>query len=87
VLAKNAGDDVSNEAKNGQVFNPSKESSGKSGEIAAGVLYGVGGAAAVAGAVFVYLGYREAKRGESPRALVIPIVGPQHAGVSAVIRF
>jgi hypothetical protein len=50
-------------------------------------MYGVGGAAAVTGAVLLYLGVRDDKRASETRAMVVPVLSPTHAGASVQIRF
>jgi tetratricopeptide (TPR) repeat protein len=85
ALAAKAGDDVSADAAAGRQFDPSKESAGKTDELVAGVMYGVGGAAVVAGAVVTYLGFREAK--QASRAMVTPVMGPSYAGATLRLSF
>ena len=80
ALAVGAGNSVTSEAKNGNAFDPSKESAGHTDQIVAGVMYGVGGAALVAGAVVTYLpGFRDAKQASQARMLV-PALSPTYAG-------
>jgi hypothetical protein len=70
-----------------QVFDPAQENAGHITQIASGRLFRIGGAAASAGAVLVYLGYRDAKKAASPAAMLVPDIGPQRAGAQAVIQF
>jgi hypothetical protein len=48
-------------------------------------MYGVGGAAAVAGAVMLYLGVRDDK--QAAHATLVPVISPTHAGASLQVRF
>jgi hypothetical protein len=88
AMAVGAGNDVQAEANAGQPFDPSKESTGKTDQIIAGVMYGVGGAAAVVGGVMLYLGVREDNKAASSHAMmVVPVLSPTHAGAAFQIRF
>lgn len=85
ALAVGAGNDVTSAAKNGGTFDPSKESSGHTDQLVAGVMYGVGGAALVAGAVVTYLGFRDAKN--ASQAMLVPAISPSYAGASFKLSF
>jgi hypothetical protein len=86
ALAVGAGNDVNAEANAGQPFDPAKESAGKTDQVIAGVMYGVGAAAAVTGGVLLYLGVRDDRRAAT-HAMVVPLVSPTYAGASLQIRF
>jgi tetratricopeptide (TPR) repeat protein len=85
ALATSAANEVSNEAMAGQPFDPSKESAGKTDQLVAGVMYGVGGAILVAGAVVTALGFVDAKK--ASHAMIIPAVSPTQAGVTVQLSF
>jgi hypothetical protein len=87
ALAVGAGNDVVGEANSGQRFDPSKESAGKTDQIVGGVMYGVGGAAAVVGGVMLYLGIRQDKNAASTHAMIVPVISPTQAGASLQLRF
>jgi tetratricopeptide (TPR) repeat protein len=61
ALAQQAGNDLSRINQQMGVFDPSKESAGRSEQIAEGVLLGVGGAAVVTGVVLLVLGRRDSR--------------------------
>lgn len=86
VLSGQASDSVNAEGKAHQPFDPSKESQGKTDRIVSGVMFGVAGAAAVAGAVLVVLGTRDRRAHESKVSL-LPAVSPGAAGAIATVRF
>lgn len=86
VLSGQASDSVNAEAKAHQPFDPSKESQGKADQIVSGVMFGVAGAAAVAGAVLVVLGTRERSAHERKVSL-LPALSPGAVGAIATVRF
>jgi tetratricopeptide (TPR) repeat protein len=86
VLSGQASDSVNAEAKAHQPFDPSKESQGKTDQVVSGVMFGVAGAAAVAGAVLVVLGTRERRAHESKVSL-LPALSPGAVGAIATVRF
>jgi hypothetical protein len=65
VLAKRAGDDINGAAQAGQPFDPARESAGKTDQIVADVMYGIGAAAVVTGVVLIVVGRRH--RAPQPR--------------------
>lgn len=87
VLSKNETDAITTEAMSGGVFDPAHEHASQTDGVAAGVLYGIGGAALAAGGVMIYLGYRDSKRGAAATAQIVPDLSPQRAGARAIIRF
>jgi hypothetical protein len=87
VLANQAVADVNAEARAGQPFDPSKESAHNADVIASGVLLGVGGAAAVAGAVLVTFGIREAKLAASNHVALVPAISPTFQGAALSVAF
>jgi hypothetical protein len=89
AMAIGASNDVNAEATAGQAFDPAKESTGKTDQVIAGVMYGIGGAAVVAGAVMLYLGVRDDKKAAetSHAMLVVPVLSPTQAGAAFQVRF
>ncbi len=85
VLASQAADAIHAEVQSGAPFDPSKESAGKTDNVVSGLMYGVLGAAAIAGSVLVYLGVRESRA--SKNLAVTPIVSPHVGGVFMSVRF
>ena len=86
VLSGQASDSINAAAKAGQPFDPSKERAGTTDTIVSGVMFGVAGAAAVAGGVLLTLGIR-AGRARETRVSLIPILSPTVAGASVDVRF
>ncbi len=84
ALASQASGDVSHEETSGGTFEPSIERRGHDAVIASGVLYGVGGAALVAGTVLL-LGVRTSESGR--KVAVAPFAGPGRGGVLLGGRF
>jgi tetratricopeptide (TPR) repeat protein len=82
VLAKENSDEVTRESKAGSVFNPTLERNGRNDDIAAGVLCGVGVAAAVTGAALALVGWRRAHRVDVSAA-----VGTGRVGASLRLSF
>ncbi|MDB4971274.1 MAG: TonB-dependent receptor [Myxococcales bacterium] len=87
VLAKNAGDAVTAEAKAHEPFQPAKESAGQTNQILEGVFIGVGAAAIAGGAVLYYFGRREAARAGYHGVVVAPSISPQHVGAFMQVSF
>jgi tetratricopeptide (TPR) repeat protein len=86
VLAKQAGDDLSQLDQQNGVFDPSKESAGRRDQVLAGVFIGAGAAAVVTGAVLYDLGVR--RRQESHTVLVVsPSVAAHSAGAALRMVF
>jgi tetratricopeptide (TPR) repeat protein len=83
TVAKSDSDALTKANSNGQSFDRSKYDSGKSDNVAGGVLMGVGGAAVVAGIIVGVLGLREAR--ESKVALA-PWVSGSSAGAVLELR-
>jgi tetratricopeptide (TPR) repeat protein len=86
VLAKQAGDDLTQLDEQNGVFDPSKESAGQRDQLLAGVFIGVGAAAVATGAVLYFLG---ARGGEEPSQalLVSPSVTAHSAGATLRMVF
>jgi hypothetical protein len=78
--------DVTNAAKNGDKFDPSKEDSGTTFDAAGGALIGVGAAAAVAGVVVLVLGHLEGKRAPQNLA-VVPVISKNGGGAALSLEF
>jgi tetratricopeptide (TPR) repeat protein len=78
VLAQQAGNDLTRLDQGHMTFDPARESAGRSEQIAEGVLLGIGGAAALTGALLVALGRREAR---ARRLAVHPTGGAGRAGL------
>lgn len=76
VIAKQNSDDLTKLNQMMGQFSASKESAGKSAQIAEGVLLGVGGAAVVTGVALIVVGQRAKHRSLA----VVPSVGATHAG-------
>ena len=87
VLGGQAADSINQEKQLGQPFDPSKESAGKTDNLVMGVMYGVAGAAAVSGAVLLYLGIRESRAGSRGSVAVAPMLAPGLQGATLVIHF
>ena len=80
--AASASDDVTGAA----VFDPGRDSSGKSAATAQWVFYGIGIAAVAAGATLYYLGYR--RTAAEPRLSLVPQLAPaQPAGAAFRVVF
>ena len=86
VLSGQASDSINAAARSGQPFDPSKESDGKADTIVSGVMFGVAGAAAVAGSVLLALGIRDSRAHES-RISLSPTFSPTSVGAAASVRF
>jgi len=86
VLSGQASDSINAAAKAGNPFDPSKESAGKTDTIVSGVMFGVAGAATVAGGVLLVLGIREGHAHER-RVSLLPTLSPTSVGASATVRF
>jgi hypothetical protein len=80
VVAVDASRDVTNESKVRAMFDPSVQSRGEHAAIAGDVLYAVGGAAVVTGAVLTVVGLRAARARRSSAA-IFPVAVPGAAGV------
>jgi tetratricopeptide (TPR) repeat protein len=78
VLAGQAADQIKRDAGAGRRFDPGLESTGRAYDIAGPVLDAVGGAAAITGAVLVYLGARDGRR---THAQLVPTGGAGHVGL------
>jgi tetratricopeptide (TPR) repeat protein len=85
VLAKSASDSVADLSTKGGTFAPDVESSGKTFDVLGGVLYGVGGAAVLAGVALSVIGWHDLKK--SKRASLTPVLGPNHAGAQLRLSF
>jgi tetratricopeptide (TPR) repeat protein len=72
---------VTQESTQRQAFDPSQQRTGKATQIAADVLYAVGGAAAVTGAVLTYLAYRKPRLNAS-QASIAPAVAARYVGLA-----
>jgi hypothetical protein len=86
VLSGQASDSINAAARGGQPFDPTKESAGTTDTIVSGVMFGVAGAAAVAGGVLLALGIRDDRVREN-RVSVVPFLSPTVAGASVGVRF
>jgi tetratricopeptide (TPR) repeat protein len=86
VLSGQASDSINAAAAAGQAFDPSKESAGQTDTIVSGVMFGVAGAAAVAGAVLTVMGVRE-RRAHGAGVSFAPMLAPGYAGATAGVRF
>jgi hypothetical protein len=85
-LAGKKGDDLTTASKNGGVFDPSLESSGKSLNTVAIVSVIGGGALAVVGTVLLVLSHKGTESG-APAATVAPVIGMGTVGASALLTF
>lgn len=86
VLSGKASDSINAAARAGQPFDPSKETQGNTDTIVSGVMFGVAGAAAVAGGVLLTLGIRNSRAREN-RVSLVPILSPTVAGARVGVRF
>ena len=87
VLAKQAGDQLTQLDQNSGVFDPSKESAGRRDQVLEGVFIGVGAAAVVTGAILYVVGAR-AGRDDAPRAVTLsPAVAAHLAGATLRMVF
>lgn len=85
VLQARAYDSINHAAQAGEAFDPSQESAGKTDTVVAGVLFGIAGAAAIAGGVLVGLGVRE--RRAQQRVSLMPFASPTALGATVGVRF
>jgi tetratricopeptide (TPR) repeat protein len=81
ALTVSASNSVTQEATQHQPFDPSKQHAGKATQLAADVLYSIGGAAVLSGAVLTYLGLRKPKLRSVARNLS-PTIGLASVGVA-----
>ena len=87
VLAKQAGDQLTQLDQSRGVFDPSKESAGRRDQVLEGVFIGVGAAAVVTGAILYVVGAR-AGRDNAPQAITLsPAVATHLAGASLRMAF
>jgi tetratricopeptide (TPR) repeat protein len=84
ALVPGINSDLKNAASNGGTYDPSLQSRAKTFQVVGPVLDGVGGLAAVAGGVLLYLGHRDKTRAH---ASVTPMVGAGLAGAAVVGSF
>jgi tetratricopeptide (TPR) repeat protein len=82
ILAKQASDSVTADAKAHLPFDPAKESTGRTDQIVGPVLIGVGAAAVVAGGVVYFLGHRDARAAGRSGFVLAPALAPRFAGVA-----
>lgn len=80
VLARQAGDAVTADARAHNPFVPSKESTGRTDQILEGVLLGAGALAVAGGAALYYLGRRETRAAGRHELVVAPAATPGFAG-------
>jgi len=85
AAAVGAANEVNNEAKNGQPFDPSVEKRGKSNQTAEAVLLTLGAVTGVAGGVLYFYGRHLAN--QEARASVTPIASATGAGLSLRVIF
>jgi tetratricopeptide (TPR) repeat protein len=84
AAAKGAANDVNNQAKNGEAFDPSIQTRGKNAQTAEAVLMTVGALGAATGAVLFFYGrHLEAQE----RATLTPIASAHGGGVSLRVTF
>ena len=87
VLAKQAGDQLTQLDQSRGVFDPSKESAGRRDQVLEGVFIGVGAAAVVTGAILYVVGAR-AGRDNAPQAIMLsPAVAVHSAGATLRMVF
>jgi tetratricopeptide (TPR) repeat protein len=85
LLAKRKGDELSDLSRQMGAFDPDVESSGKRLDKVAIISAIAGGAAAVAGAVLLAIGWRSGV--DERQAMVSPMFGPETLGAAAIVRF
>lgn len=86
VFSGKASDSINSAAKANQPFDPQQEKNGSTDTIVSGVMFGVAGAAAIAGGVLLTLGVRERHARES-RVSLLPAISSTSVGGVAAIRF
>jgi tetratricopeptide (TPR) repeat protein len=86
VLAKQAGDQLTQLDQSGGVFDPSKESAGRRDQVLEGVFLGVGAAAVATGAILYILGARAGR--DAPQAITVaPAVAAHCTGATLRMVF
>jgi tetratricopeptide (TPR) repeat protein len=86
VLAKQAGDQLTQLDQQRGVFDPSKESAGQRDQVVEGVCIGVGAAAIATGAILYLLGTRAGQ--DAPQAITVsPVLATHSAGATLQVVF
>jgi tetratricopeptide (TPR) repeat protein len=86
VLAKQAGDQLTQLDQQRGVFDPSKESAGQRDQVIEGVCIGVGAAAIATGAILYLLGTRAGQ--DAPQAITVsPVLATHSAGATLQVGF
>ena len=86
VFSGKESDSINSAAQSGQPFDPAREAAGHNDTVISGVMFGVAGAAAVAGGVLLALGIRDGRTHERAVSLA-PIASPSAVGGLATVRF
>jgi serine/threonine-protein kinase len=84
-LSSAAYDDINSAAKANKPFDPTKQSSAHTDTTVAGVMFGLAGAAAIAGGVLYYLGVRAGQA--EPTVAIAPLVAPAAGGATVSVHF
>jgi tetratricopeptide (TPR) repeat protein len=87
VLAQQQANAVVAEAKAHQRFQDSQDTTGLADQTAEAVLFAVGGAAVIGGAVLYYVGWRQGARERSRKLVFTPSIGLHSAGIALEGRF
>lgn len=87
VVALQAANDVTADAKAMRTFDPAKEDLGQTAVILEGVFLGAGALAVAGGVVLYVLGHREARRAAGPTATLVPLASPRAVGGLVEVRF
>jgi len=87
AVAKSDSDALTKLDQSGGVWDPSKDSAGRTFGLVGPVLIGVGAAAVAAGGVVAILGSHDAKRARERLFSFVPSLSPRSAGATVRLRF
>jgi hypothetical protein len=87
AIAKSDSESLTALDQSGGVWDPGKDSTGRTLGLVGPVLIGVGAAAVVAGGVVAILGFRDAKHARERAVSFLPSLSPRSAGATVRLRF